>query len=91
MHDPTDDTRDGATLTLRQARDEGSSITVYCQGPCRRGRPLDLSKVSSDEPISQLVERRAFRCGSCGSKGPITIYVYRREVGTDVKVGEFRQ
>lgn len=87
-------TTDPLTLTLAQARTGGLEVVVYCMGPCREGRLLDLRRFSGGPhdavPLAELTERRAFRCAKCRARY-VDVMVSRPVVGTYEKLATFSQ
>ncbi len=78
--------------TVREAKLNGYSVTVWCTYSCRRGVPVDLLALEvadkGDWPLSRVF--RVMRCERC--KGPAdALLVDRQVVGRLERVAEYRR
>lgn len=51
----------------------GYDLTVYCEGPCRAGRPVSLTALAAAGRGAQPISRMRFRCPKCGAKGTASV------------------
>lgn len=57
------------TWTVEYAARRRFDLTVYCMGPCRHGRVVDLAKLSASGRSQRRIAELKFRCPRCRAQG----------------------